>query len=127
MKVGPKVPGPVDPSAMDGGTPGESADPAEAGERVRFSDVLATAASAECDPPSEAAAARVAAVASRCAAGEITPGDAAREIAAATVEAWPADLAPLELRERIVREVVETLEADPTFRALIGAAAEPAG
>jgi len=65
----------------------------------------------------------VADVVARYGAGELTRGEAVRQVAEAAVRAWPAELADEAARTRAVEEMAEVLAADPSFSALLDAAA----
>jgi hypothetical protein len=125
MKVGPKVPGPVGPAGVDGTKPGDAVREAgKAGRTAKFAEALAT------PPPgavqgvaAEPAAGAVADVVARYGAGELTRAEAARQVAEAAVRAWPAELADEATRVRAVAEMTELLAEDPSFSALLDAAA----
>ncbi|MBI5502747.1 MAG: hypothetical protein HY907_21055 [Deltaproteobacteria bacterium] len=129
MKVGPKMPGAVGPGNVTGpesGKPTRGAGKAEGAGK--FAEALGPRSAA---PGGVAAAApapdAVAGVAARYAAGELTRAEAAREVAAAAVRSWPAGLDDEGLRARAVEEMAEFLAEDPSFSALLDAAATGTG
>jgi hypothetical protein len=125
MRVGPKVPGPGGPIGVDGTSPGEAVGGAEKPGAVRpFAEALERSrAGAAAETPSAPAAGTVADVVTRYAAGELTRDEAVRQVADAAVRAWPAELADEAARTRAVEEMAEVLAADPSFSALLDAAA----
>ena len=125
MKVGPKMPGVVGPGEISGAEAGKEARGTPKGERAaNFSEVLGpgpagAAGGAVRGPGVEA----VADVAARYASGELTRAEAAREVAARAVGTWPAEWNDEALRARAVEEMAEFLAEDPSFSALLDAAA----
>ena len=125
MKIGPKMPGVVGSGNVSGPEAGKGARGAEKGDRAaKFSEVLgpgrAGAAGAPAAGPGPEA---VADVAARYASGELTRAEAAREVAAQAVGTWPAGFDDDALRARAVEEMAEFLAEDPSFSALLDAAA----
>jgi hypothetical protein len=125
MKVGPKVPGPGGPIGVGGTSPGEAVDGAKKPGAARpFAEALETSrASAAGQTPAAPAAGTVADVVARYGAGELTRDEAVRQVAESAVRAWPAELADEAARTRAVEEMAEVLAADPSFSALLDAAA----
>ncbi len=124
MKVGPKLPGPTGPSEVEG--PGAGAAVGETGkpgEARRFAEALgADGARAAAPTDAPAVADPVAGIVARYGAGELTRAEAVREMAETVVGAWPAGLGDAAMRARTVEQLVEQLESDPTFTALLDAA-----
>lgn len=124
MKVGPKAPGPAGPPEVEGtgtGTAVRGAGKTEATRR--FAETLGTDGATARPASAPTAADPVADIVARYGAGELTRAETVRGVAETMVGAWPAGLGDGALRARAVERLVEQLEADPTFAALLDAAA----
>jgi len=125
MKVGPKVPGPIVPSPVDGVGPDEAAGRAgKAGRTRAFAEALSSSRAGEADAVRGAPmSGAVADVVARYGSGELTRAEALRKVAEAAVQAWPKELGDGAARARAVDEMAEVFGADPAFAALLDAAA----
>jgi hypothetical protein len=125
MRIGPKVPGPGGPIGVDGTSPGTAVGETEKpGAARRFAEALETSRpGTAAETPAVPGAGTVADVVARYGAGELTRDEAVRQVAEAAVRAWPAELADEAVRTRAVEEMAEVLAADPSFSALLDAAA----
>jgi len=124
MKVGPKVPGSAGPPELEGTGAGTAVGgTGKAGGTRRFAEALGTDGAAATTASAPTAAGPVADIVARYGAGELTRAETVRGVAETVVGTWPAGLADPALRARAVERLVEQLESDPTFVALLDAAA----
>lgn len=124
MKVGPKVPGSVGPPEVEGTGAGTAVgETGKTGATRRFAEALGTDGAAATPASAPTAVDPVADIVARYGAGELTRAETVRGVAETVVGTWPADLGDATLRARAVEQLVEQLESDPTFAALLDAAA----
>jgi hypothetical protein len=123
MKIGPKVPGPAGPSEVEGSGAGAAVgETGKPGAARRFAEALRTDGAEAAKPTETPAADPVADIVARYGAGELTRAETVRGVAETVVGAWPAGLGDAAMRARTVEQLVEQLESDPTFTALLEAA-----
>lgn len=119
MKVQPKVPGACPVDGATGPTEAEGSDKATGfAEALRGVGTKSVEGLEGAEVPGA-----VSSVVQRYAAGEITRTEAAREVAGATVDSWPPGTVDAAGRARAIEEIAEVLAEDPTFAALLDAAA----
>lgn len=125
MKVGPKGPGPTgSPEVAETGAGSPVGETGKTGATRRFAETLGTAGTPTATPTGDPAVADpVADLVARYGAGELTRAEAVRGVAETVVGTWPAGLGDATLRARAVEQLVEQLESDPAFTALLDAAA----
>jgi hypothetical protein len=118
MKVQPRVPGIAPATGAEGPAPSGGADAARG-----FAAAVRAGESSAAGPAAGIPADALERVAARYAAGEITRADAAAQVAAETVKAWPAEAFGEAERAQAAGELADVLAEDPTFAALLDAAA----